>query len=139
LSPRPFVYRKILGPWALYVELTATATAASDVSAVASPGARRITDHLWLTVLDKTALEEDVHHLEFGLRQVADAIAALQPEQSVIVQVERLTYPLTDYQPEAAAAAIAGWAAQEFGFTPPDIAVTFDRTHGYTLTWPSTT
>ncbi|WP_328915002.1 MULTISPECIES: hypothetical protein [unclassified Streptomyces] len=86
-----------------------------------------------------TALEEDVQQLEFGLRQVADAIATARPEQLVVVQVEALSYPLTDYQPEAAAAAIAGWAAREFDFTPPDIAVTFDRTDGYTLTWPSPT
>jgi hypothetical protein len=119
------------------VELTATAV--SGESAAPPQGARRITDHLWLAVLDKTALEEDVHHMEFGLRQVADAIGTARPEQVVVIQLDQLTYPLTDYQPEAAAAAIAGWAAEEFGFAPPDIAVTFDRTTGYTLTWPSDT
>lgn len=137
MNPRPFVYRKILGPWALYVELTAGV--APGTPGTLPRDARRITDHLWLAVVDMTALEEDVQQLEFGLRQVADAIATARPEQLVVVQVEALSYPLTDYQPEAAAAAIAGWAAREFDFTPPDIAVTFDRTDGYTLTWPSPT
>lgn len=135
MSQRTFLYRRFLGQWGLYVELTATAVSRESVTP--PPGARRITGYLWLTVLDKTALEEDVHHLEFGLRQVADAIQTARPGQVTVIQLDLLTYLLTDYQPEAAAAAIAGWAAEEFGFPPPAIAVTFDRTNGYTLTWPS--
>lgn len=132
LSPSPFVYRKILGPWALYAELSAA------VSTPPSPpdGARRVTDHVWLHVLDDAATEEDVTQLEFGLRQVAAQIEAAHQGDLVVIEVSTLDYMPTDYQPEAAAAAVAEWSAREFGFPPPAVVVTFDRATGYTLTWP---
>ncbi|WP_329134541.1 hypothetical protein OG552_19220 [Streptomyces sp. NBC_01476] len=132
MSPNPFVYRKILGPWALYVELSAA------VETLPSPpdGARRVTDHVWLRVLDPAATEEDVTQLEFGIRQVAPQIEAARQGRFVVIEVSTLDYMPTDYQPEAAAAAVAQWSAREFGFPPPTITTTFDRETGYTLTWP---
>ncbi|MFF7192180.1 hypothetical protein ACFZAM_00470 [Streptomyces sp. NPDC008079] len=38
-----------------------------------------------------------------------------------------LGYMPTDYQPEAAAAAVAEWSARECGFPPPAVEVTFHR------------
>jgi len=137
LPATPFVYRKILGPWALYVELTATAEESADDAASAPHGTRRISDRVSLAVLDQAATPEDVHHLEAGLRRVADAIEAARDGRPVVIRVTALDYMPTDYQPEAAAAAAAGWAAREFGFPPPPIDVTFDRSTGYTLTWPA--
>jgi hypothetical protein len=132
LSPSPFVYRKILGPWALYVELTAAAATAPTPP----DPARRVTDRVWLHVLDTAATEDDVAHLEFGLRQVAPQIEAARPDGLVVIAVSTLDYMPTDYQPEAAAAAVAAWSARDFGFPPPAVTVTFDRATGYTLTWP---
>ncbi|MEU6853036.1 hypothetical protein ABZ901_24290 [Actinacidiphila alni] len=132
MSPSPFVHRTILGPSALYTELTAA------VSTPPTPpyGARRITDHLWFHVRDIAATEEDVTHLEFGIRQVAAHIEAARLADLVVIEISTLDYLSTDYQPEAAAAAVAQWSAHEFGFPPPATTITFNRMAGYSVTWP---
>ncbi|WP_049578255.1 hypothetical protein [Streptomyces sp. SBT349] len=42
----------------------------------------------------------------------------------------RLEYPPTDYQPEAAAVAVAAWAADRFGFEPLPVIGRFDKPAG---------
>jgi hypothetical protein len=132
LSPSPFVYRKILGPWALYAELSAA------VSTPPSPpdGACRVTDRAWAARPRRRGHRRDVTQLEFGLRQVAAHIEGSHRGDLVVIEVSTLDYMPTDYQPEAAAAAVAEWSAREFGFPPPAVVVTFDRATGYALTWP---
>ncbi|MFI7273153.1 hypothetical protein [Streptomyces sp. NPDC049879] len=119
----PYRFRHISGPWGLRVDLTATSSeaAAADGGAAGeavAPGVR-------LDVRDPDATAEDREQLAHGLRYAAPHIREAVGGRAVTVTVERIAYPLTDYQPEAAALALTGWAAGHFGFPPLPATVTF--------------
>ncbi|MFR9726719.1 hypothetical protein ACL02R_25660 [Streptomyces sp. MS19] len=131
----PYRFRHISGPWGLRVDLTATSSEAAaaadggDAGEAVAPGVR-------LDVRDPDATAEDREQLAHGLRYAAPRIRETVGEQdvTVTVTVERLDYPLTDYQPEAAALAITGWAAEHFGFPPLPATVTFQgSSEGYAV------
>ncbi|TDC24648.1 hypothetical protein E1265_09130 [Streptomyces sp. 8K308] len=107
----PYKYRHISGPWGLLVTLTGT----SRTSDEPGPGVQ-MTDRIFLDIRDPNTTDDDRRKLARGLRYVAPAIGTVTGEGHVAVTVERCDYRLTDYQPEAAAVAIAGWAAEHFGF-----------------------
>ena len=76
---------------------------------------------------------EQIGWLRAGLRQVAGDIA---PAGHVTVVVRALEIVDVDYVDQGLAAAIAGWAAQEFGFPAPRAVITRDgRTGRYALDW----
>lgn len=131
---RTVTYRKFMGPWGLLVRLTATY--ATESGALRCPEAVRVTDRICLRVLDKYATQEDTEYLVRGLRIMADLMSAAHPEGVMSIHVQELDYLPTDYQPEAAAAAIIEWVREEFGVEAPHIPVEFDRSTGYSFTWP---
>lgn len=96
-------------------------------SAVAN--ASRITEQVWLSIdIQPPLAPKEAFFLRVGLRMVADAIAATKPGSGpILVQVLRVDYNPTDYQPEGLACAIAGWASQVFGFPRPGIEVDFNK------------
>jgi hypothetical protein len=69
------------------------------------------------------------------LRRVADDIAAVETAAHVIVVVHAVEIVESDYAEMALAPAIAGWAAEEFGF-PNRAGIDLDRETGrHVLTW----
>jgi hypothetical protein len=119
----PYKYRHISGPWGLRADLTAT----SRSTEAPGPGVP-VSNDLSLDIRDPNVTEEDREQLVRGLRHAAPAIRAAAGTNHVTVTVERFEYPLTDYQPEAAALAIVGWAAEHFGFPPLPTEIRYDRT-----------
>jgi hypothetical protein len=56
----------------------------------------------------------------------------------IVIVVQALEIVLVDYVEEALAPAIAGWAAQEFGFAGPHVTVKREEpTRQYTFEWHS--
>ncbi len=70
--------------------------------------------------------EEEEAQVIFGFSAVADRIekASAGP---VNIFVQDVRFNPCDYQKEGLACAAAGWAAQQFGFEPPEIRVDFDK------------
>jgi hypothetical protein len=116
-------YRLLKGaPWGIAIDLRA----GQEPAAVAT-NAKKVAERLWLRVdTERPLSEEQVGFLVEGLYSVADEIVA-RAHGPVQVRVAELTFNPTDYQAEGLAAAIAGWAAQEFGFPVPEVPVIFDR------------
>lgn len=82
--------------------------------------------------------DQEVQSLSLGLGKVAHDIETADPSPCVIVAVRALEIVLVDYVEAALAPAIAGWAAQEFGFTGPRVTVHFDDATGqYVFGWSS--
>lgn len=118
----PYKFRHISGPWGLLVTLTVTSRTTDEPG----PGIQ-ITDKVSLDIRDPNTTDDDRRELARGLRYVAPAISTATGEGHVAVTVERCDYRLTDYQPEAAAVAIAGWAAEHFGFPALPTEIRYDR------------
>ena len=108
-------------------------------------GADHVSDRVWLDtshVTDSfrdtslTLGQSQIEWLQTGLRHVADDIARAEPTAHLVVVIDALEIFETDYSDEALGLAIAGWAAQEFGFTnrPVDIRLD-DQTHRYVISW----
>ncbi len=81
---------------------------------------------------------EEAQWLQRGLRQVVHHIEDVDQNPYIVVAVQALEIVLVDYVEEALAPAIAGWAAQEFGFVGPHVTVRLDEpTRQYTFQWHS--
>ena len=84
-------------------------------------------DKLYLQIdLGRPLTEGELDFLRLGLRLVAADVAERRAGP-IQVRVVGLDYNPCDYQPEGLAAAVAEWAAREFGFPAPEIPVSFDR------------
>ena len=92
----------------------------------------QITPGIWLGISPAVRLSEtESAFLKRGLWIVGEAINSKNPfGEAVRVDVTRVDYEPTDYQPEALADAIAGWAAKAFGFPKPDFSAKFDKGEG---------
>lgn len=123
----PFRYRYIAAAWGLSVDLTATSRRTEPA---AGHQAVRVSQSIFLEILDSRSTEEDREQLARGLAYAAPKIEEAAGHQPLTVTVERLDYPLTDYQPEAAAVAIVQWSASEFGFDPLPLTVEFSKAAG---------
>jgi hypothetical protein len=74
--------------------------------------------------------------LHSGLQRVARSIENADPNPCIVVAVQALEIVLADYVEEVLAPAIAGWAAQEFGFDDPRVTVRLDQPTGqYLFDW----
>jgi hypothetical protein len=126
-----FRYRLLGSSWGIAIDLDAEATV------LPSPptGVTTITRRLSLCVSLKTP---DVGHLipltaeerdwlAHGLRLIAAEIETACPTGYVLVTVYRAAFNECDYQPEGLAAALAGWAAAEFGLTSTLPAARYSR------------
>lgn len=71
-------------------------------------------------------LTEDRRWFIEGIRSAAPAIETAEPA-NVTVEIVKLEYNPTDYQPEGVALAAIGWACEEFLLPDPAIDIRFDR------------
>ncbi len=115
-------YRIIKSSWGVAVDLTAEV--GSDAT-----NAHAAADNVFLRIEAPLKLNAEEHAgIIQGLRLVAPDIGAcIAPGSDTVVRLLALEYNFCDYQPEGLVCAIANWAAQEYGFAPPAIRVTFDR------------
>ncbi len=115
-------YRVFKSSWGIAVDLTAKAVTCTE-------GALPVTDNLYLRLEDFLPLTVDEpSYLVQGLRLVAAKLQALAaPDVPIVIHVLAIEFNECDYLPEGLTCAIAGWAAQEYGFEPPAMQVTFDR------------
>ena len=105
----------------------------------------RISDRVWMDTsgvtdgfrhTSLTLNQHEVGYLRTGLRHVADDITRAEPAGHIIVVVHAVEIVEVDYMEVALAPAIAGWAAEEFGFThhPADIRLDA-QTNQYAVHW----
>ncbi len=84
-----------------------------------------------------TLSQNQIEWLQTGLRHVADAITGAEPTAHLVVVIDALEIVEMDYVDEALAPAIAGWAAQEFGFADRPVDIRFDdQTNQCFVSWP---
>ncbi|MFJ3837638.1 hypothetical protein ACWGHM_11805 [Streptomyces sp. NPDC054904] len=143
-GPRTVLHRVRQGPWGVWIELTASAAVG-----VAPPDrGERVADGVWLDTApvrthppsDRRGKRLDTAEagwLRHGAAVAAPAVAARHPGAHVLLTVDRVLFPETDFQPEGLAAAVLRWAEEEFALAPHPVDVTFDRDAGrYVYAWP---
>jgi len=105
-----FELRILKASWGIAIDLVARVTVMGTPPAGGLPAASRT----WLVVTAKLPAV-DITHLLSGLRSVAPSIERVEQTGQIVVEVVKVDYVPTDYQPEAMAAAIIGWAGEVFG------------------------
>jgi hypothetical protein len=134
-----FHYRLLRASWGIAVDVDAEATVLAS-----PPPARQVSSHVFLSVAlqartdaPATHLTADEHDwLAHGLALVAPQIESARPTGHVLVTVRGLTFNPCHYQPEGLAAALAGWAAAEFGLTCPLPSARYDKvSNRYEYEW----
>jgi hypothetical protein len=80
-------------------------------------GPLRAGPRTWLEVSQVRLTGPDIDQLLSGLAAVAPVIEAARPDHHVLIDVVDVQYRTSSSQPGIMAAAIMGWAAEEFDFT----------------------
>ncbi len=63
-----------------------------------------------------------------GLSLMADPLTnKLQDREPIVIVIERVEYPLCDYQAEGLVPAVMGWVSREFDLSIPEFTVTYDK------------
>ena len=125
---KTFKYRLVKASWAVAIDIAAESSSPSAV-----PGdAINVKDRLWLMIVPRWLSKEERQQLRIGLSLVADSIlrsprVATRGLEPLLVRVLDVSFNPCHYQAEGLAAAIAGWAAQEFAFRAVDFPITLDR------------
>lgn len=89
--------------------------------------AREVVPGIWLYISQSMA-EDEWRFLQLGIRLIKDEIGQRLPfPRPVLINVISLYFNPCDYQAEGLACAIMGWAAQDLGFTPPEIGTRYDE------------
>jgi hypothetical protein len=90
----------------------------------------------WLDVSRVQIGAADIAQLAFGLGLASPGIESHVATGHVVVEVQQVDYTPTDYQAEGMAAAMLGWAQEEFDLDPQDVDVDFDRdANRYVFRW----
>jgi hypothetical protein len=127
--PTSYRYRLLQGAsWGIAIDVRGEALALPP--GPLPPGVEKVAEGLWLQADVGWPLSGDeLGFLRLGLRLVAGDMARRREGAPLLVHITALDFDPRDYQPEGLAAAIAEWAAQEFGFPKPEVPVAFDRVH----------
>ncbi len=107
---RTFSLRVLQASWGIAIDLQARSGHCGEFP----PGSLQVADRVALAVGDVELGEQDTDQLVRGLALMAPAIQRRRPNAQVLVELGAVTFTLTDYQPEGLAAAMIGWAAEEF-------------------------
>lgn len=138
---RNYRFKRQTSKFGLFVGITARALHAQSLPG----GADQISQRVWLDTSQVKdgfrddplpVTEQETESLRSGLRRVADDIEAIERGGHVVIRVEALEIVLADYSEATLAPAIAGWAAEQFGFTPYRIRVSLDEaSRQYVFEW----
>ena len=129
---RTFALRILKASWGIAIDLAADAQRRAEPPEGALPAG----DRVWLDVSHVALGPRDIEQLRLGLSRVSPMIASRDPGHHVLVQIDDVRYTPTDYQPEGMAAAIIGWATEEFDLPQPDLEVRFNRDENrYVFEW----
>jgi hypothetical protein len=120
---RTFSLRILKASWGIAIDLQARAVLAEDPP----HDLLSVSPRVWLDVSGVQLPDADIKQLVRGLTVMAPAIENKNQDAYVIIEVGRVSYTPTDYQPEGMAAAMIGWVAEEFGLDSPVIDVYFDK------------
>lgn len=120
---RNFPLRILKSSWGIAIDLQARAVLVKNPP----HGLLSASPRVWLDVRSIHLSDVDTNQLVRGLMMIAPAIEDTARSEYVIIEVGRVRYTPTDYQPEGMAAAIIGWASEEFGLGSPAIDVYFDK------------
>ncbi|MBV9855083.1 MAG: hypothetical protein JOY82_11295 [Streptosporangiaceae bacterium] len=129
---RNYRYKQQRGGLGVLAGITAQATRVSEQPATGEQVSKRV----WL---DASQVSEgftgrqlrlsgdEIAWLRHGLGHVAHHIERPDQDEFVVIAVRTVDIVPIDYLGAALAPAIAGWAAEEFGFPPPQCLVRFDQ------------
>ena len=121
-----FKFRKT--SWGIFIDLTAEFVPCDLLSlSLGDKDTLFVTDNLWLHLqLGNLRLpEEEKPMLVLGAQIVLNASATPLPTTPGIIKISELAYALTEYQPEGFACAMAGWTAQEWNVSIPEIPIRY--------------
>ena len=129
---RTFELRILKASWGIAIDLTAEAQWRFG----APEGLMKAGDRVWLDASAVQLGPADIEQLRLGLSRVSPQVAAKDPERQIIVRIIDVSYTPTDYQAEGMAAAMVGWASEEFDLPRPELAVQFDKmANRYVFPW----
>lgn len=121
--------RILAGSWGLATDLTARLR-----TDVIGDGRAEATIQIrpWRVALDVSGCEtalvpSDIDALVRGIELVAAAMPVAVGPQILVIEVQKLWYPLTDYQPDAAMIAMAYWIAAHLDLDEPEFDIELDR------------
>ncbi|WP_406026199.1 hypothetical protein OH802_06450 [Nocardioides sp. NBC_00850] len=130
--------RILASSWGLVADLTARlrTDVIGDGRAEATVQIRQ-----WRLALDVSGCEtvlvpSDIDALVRGFELMAAAVPVAGGPQILVIEVQKLWYPLTDYQPEAAMIAMAHWIAAHLDLDDPEFDIEFDRADNRYLVIP---
>jgi len=129
---RTFAFRLLKSTWGIAIDLQGQAQFRREApSALILAGERT-----WLDASRIKLADPDITQLASGLSHASPMIERQHASGHVVVQVRRVEYTPTDYQPEGMAAATFGWAAEEFDLELPQVEVDFDKeANRYVFRW----
>jgi hypothetical protein len=140
---RNYRYRIQTNRFGLFAGVTAHVTH-SDTPPT---NAIQVSDRVWM---DVSHVEDGFQHtpltptadatqaLRLGLHKVASRIEAADQHPHITITVDALEISPADYIDAALAPAVAGWAAEEFKFTRPNVTARLhEPTRQYTFDWES--
>jgi hypothetical protein len=106
-----------------------------DVSGATPSNAVQIYKKIWVELPRSPMHWRDAAWLMCGVWVHSDVLNALHP-QGLTIRVGGLSFPASDYVPEASAFAMEGWLREEFNLAPADIGVEFDPVNSrYVFSW----
>jgi len=128
-----YTYRVLKSSWGVAIDVDA------EVREGAGRDALSVGPGLWLR--DATARQQlspaVLQMLALGLRPLVTPIRRVTGGREQVVEVRALQYNDCDFQFEALAPAMYGWAVAEFGLTAPQVEVAFGgRERRYVFTLP---
>jgi hypothetical protein len=110
---RIFALRVLKSSWGIAIDLQAR----SCVVEASPAGLVRGGSRTWMDISRVVLDERDALELALGMSRVAPMIERVRPDGHVIIEVLSVQFTPTDYQPEGMAAAMVGWATEEFNWT----------------------
>jgi hypothetical protein len=129
---RTFELRLLKSTWGIAIDLRAQA----QFLLQAPSGLIMAGERTWLDVSKFTLPDQDIMQLAAGLALASPTIQLQHASGHVVVEVLHVDYTPTDYQSEGMAAAMLGWAAEEFDLDLPQVEVDFDKeANQYTFRW----